>query len=117
MLMGSWREPLRLTLNVSTRKKASLPGSPFAVSFFLPQIRSDKKSSIQEQTTPKRKPMYLERRGLPESRLLRKLLHAAHEATLLLCFSTPLRAFRDILEVRAEVHHHGKAILMHDDSC
>jgi hypothetical protein len=25
LLMGSWREPLRLTLNVSTRKKASLP--------------------------------------------------------------------------------------------
>src|SRR5712691_9974506 len=28
VLMGSWREPLRLTLHVSTRKRASLPSGP-----------------------------------------------------------------------------------------
>jgi hypothetical protein len=35
LLMGSWRESLRLTLHVSTRKKASLPESPYYVPFLI----------------------------------------------------------------------------------
>src|SRR6266516_7840739 len=35
VLKGGWREPLCLTLHVSTRKKASLPGSGGIISFFL----------------------------------------------------------------------------------
>src|SRR6266480_6921292 len=35
VLMGRWREPLRLTLHVSTRKKASLPGLQRLIPFQL----------------------------------------------------------------------------------
>src|SRR5713226_9337504 len=55
VLMGSRREPLRLTLNVSTRKKASLPASDVIVITGRNLLRP---GNAGKYTAPPRSPSY-----------------------------------------------------------